>query len=104
MDIEISVTHSMELSEIHRKKYEKLVKKFHAGLMTLPGVDSVVGPVLAEIKEEIEKRERIKQESKIWEKNRIEKSLMKVLREPEYVDLIRSRVRANPPVHGPAGA
>jgi len=84
MDIKITLTHSKELSKLHRVKYEKLVDKFISGLMDLPGVDCVVGPVFAETEAERKDRECLEIQRKAREQDQIKKAFVELFDSPGY--------------------
>lgn len=86
MEVEITITHSGELSKIHGAKYERLVEKFLKGLLNLPGVECVTGPVLVETEKERVDRERIEIERKARNLDTVKKTLISVLAEPEYLE------------------
>jgi hypothetical protein len=91
-DVEISISHAVELRKTNRKKFDRLMDRLHSGLLDFPGVGCVVGPETESTEDERQEWDRIDREWKARQSEEIRAAVKSVLAEPEFREKIKGRI------------
>jgi hypothetical protein len=92
-DVEISISHAVELRKANRKKFDRLIARLHSGLLDFPGVGCTVGPETEATPDEIKEWDSIKREGEARRKQETKEALGRVLKDPEMQEIIKSQVK-----------